>query len=323
MIQDEAPVLVPRPSTTHFRDLDGMRGVLSLGVALFHFGLNAFFERQFGWHGLSLRLCVDVFFLLSGYVLTHSVRGGGTNRARFVYRRFMRLAPVYFVTTVALAIALGTMVPPLDWPAASPFTGAQPLNGPAWSICWEFYLPVLAVIAGLRVPDRLVWPALIVALFALGWVDRDLATVDGNYFPRAVFGLLAGHLLYRSGARCDWPFLPLVVGIVALMALASYSMFGALLLPPLACVAILAGRRGGSIFGWRVFQWLGDLSYTLYMAHVPVLLVMLDRFGDAAKANSAAKLAGLAVAIVLALALTVLVERPGIRLGRYWPAARA
>jgi len=65
----------------HWHNLDGLRGVLALLVTLLHFGASSFLKRRLGIPPLPLGLAVDVFFLLSGYVLTHSLRTGSTRPA--------------------------------------------------------------------------------------------------------------------------------------------------------------------------------------------------------------------------------------------------
>lgn len=94
----------------HFTELDGMRGVLSVAVMLFHFGLSPAIARaSFGLLPRSnWGLCVDFFFLLSGFVLCHSYLKGPVTLAQFLRRRALRLLPMYLVATVfALAVTTG------------------------------------------------------------------------------------------------------------------------------------------------------------------------------------------------------------------------
>ncbi len=314
MVTSIFPVEVAGEERRHFLDLDGLRGVLALAVVLLHLGFNSFAERMIGWKGIRFELSVDVFFLLSGFVLTHATRHG-VQAKLFIVRRFFRLAPVFYLTTLVAILAT-----PGDWSfaelvIAAPVTGQDPANFPAWSVCWEFYLPILAVLTPLRVPDRWVRPLLIAALLVLGIADIAAAGGERLYLVRAVCGLLAGHLLYRAELTLALPLLPLAVGLGTVMALAAYVPAAAIGLPWIAAMCVLSGRGGGSLFGRAPFQFLGLLSYTIYLTHIPVLRILQRVMGPAADANPAAKLAALAGIFVFAWLLTLLVERPAMRLG--------
>ena len=308
---------VPSPGgadgpSVHFAALDGMRGLLAFGVVFFHFGLNSFLERSLGFPGFALRLCVDVFFLLSGYVLTHSARRR-LDRRRFVIKRIARLLPVYYACLVVL---IAIMRPPLaDWLLITPFYGLELVNGPGWSICAELFFPIAAVLSGLRVPDRLVRPLLVLVLLALGWLDLPLPVADANHLSRGAVGLLGGHLLYR--ARLGWQvsFLSALATMIGLMAGAMVWPALALLLPFVAALVILGGTGDSGLLTRQPFQWLGVLSYTVYLSHWPVLLAMQRLWGQELGANPALKMAGIATATLAAWVLTMLVERPGMRLG--------
>jgi peptidoglycan/LPS O-acetylase OafA/YrhL len=97
----------------HWNDLDGLRGVLALAVVFLHFGLSSFLERTLGFPSLRLELVVDVFFILSGFVLTHSLRKGYVF-LDFAIKRTMRLLPVYYVTTL-VALLFVVEMPEYVW----------------------------------------------------------------------------------------------------------------------------------------------------------------------------------------------------------------
>ena len=111
-------------SPSHWKELDGMRGVLALGIVLLHFGFNGLAKRTLGWNGIEFDLAVDVFFLLSGFVLAHSGRNGVDPRT-FAIKRFWRLFPVFFATTIVAIFASPHSVSPLELLMAVPLTGAS------------------------------------------------------------------------------------------------------------------------------------------------------------------------------------------------------
>ncbi len=86
-----------------FTELDGMRGVLAVLVTLYHFGLNSQLARLTGgWlQGSQWQLCVDFFFVLSGFVLMHTAGRSVLTVSAFAQRRWWRLAPSLAVGTGA------------------------------------------------------------------------------------------------------------------------------------------------------------------------------------------------------------------------------
>src|SRR5262245_12477206 len=96
------------------RTIDGLRGIAALGVVLYHVDSGA--RLSYGdWTPALLTwllhqgsLGVDVFFVLSGFVIAYSVRAATYTPAFlgiFALRRFIRLDPPYWAS-IALEIAL-------------------------------------------------------------------------------------------------------------------------------------------------------------------------------------------------------------------------
>src|SRR5476649_95769 len=88
------------PSSTYRPHLDGLRAVAVYLVVLFHAGLTSFSGGYIG---------VDVFFVLSGYLVTQlllrDITGRGSIRfGRFYARRFRRLLPAAFVALIVTAV---------------------------------------------------------------------------------------------------------------------------------------------------------------------------------------------------------------------------
>jgi peptidoglycan/LPS O-acetylase OafA/YrhL len=85
-------------SEKRLTQLDGLRGIAALGVVLFHcFGSAFFWMWSF----------VDLFFVLSGFLITGILLRrplDGAALKNFWMRRILRIWPVYYL---ALALALG------------------------------------------------------------------------------------------------------------------------------------------------------------------------------------------------------------------------
>jgi len=121
---DEAlSALVPDPTipgvaSRHVPALDGLRGLAILGVMLFHCAIMLRWEHpasawlagwpRVGWLG------VDVFFVLSGFLITGillDTRGGPRYFLNFYARRILRIMPVYYLMLAVVFFVLPRFVP--------------------------------------------------------------------------------------------------------------------------------------------------------------------------------------------------------------------
>lgn len=351
-----SPRLENSSGPAYLRALTGIRALAALLVLGLHIEQNLpvgidtifpFFSRGY--------LGVDFFFVLSGFIITHVYLGSlshfdGRAIRIFLWHRFVRLYPVH-VAVLACLVALilsarAAGVPlnnPQDWRASDLFWQFTLLhawgvidkptwNAPSWSISaeWFAYLlfPLLAL-ALIRVPRYI---ALMVAGLALAGTaaifiiaDWSLNTWVGPPALTRVAGeFLCGAALRRAVAagRDQWrgagdflgtaAFLAFLIG--ASTGFSDFVLIGLLALTILgACVsrAYLA-----KILGSRLLVWLGEISYSIYMVHFPVLIVC-RRFWEYAgfggwgiTGKSCAVLATTALIIALAATLYYLVERP-------------
>jgi len=281
--------------------MDGLRGVLAVYVMLGH---ALPFTDVPGWmaaacsHG---EAAVDLFFALSGQVIASSLERFGYRFRPFMAARARRLLPVYFLVLGAAVVLLAAGRPELPWAGASgraimeaglpPLIGwhvaahvllaqglipqgALPyayvtLLGPAWSLSteWQFY-----VVIGLVAPRRLSGFAL--AMLALGVAYHLFVLPPWWRFSRAflpdaapffALGLASAHALRGGGWQVFWVCLAGACGVGALSGLEKA-------LVPLGWgVAMLAQRQSwGAVLEWRAMQYLGAISYPLYLVNEPV-----------------------------------------------------
>lgn len=203
------------PFPANLPALTSVRFLLALGVVLFHYQL------QWKWDTMAdtglfdrARLGVDVFFILSGFVLTHAYRDAlqaeTLGYRRFIVARFARIYPAHvavlglilMMITVAHLVGadfdeklynpLGLLATLLLIHAWFPGIFVAEWNGPSWSLSaeWFVYLlfPAFAWI-GLRLARR---PGVLLVLTALLFVALDL-------FYQAAFGDIVVHAENRMG----------------------------------------------------------------------------------------------------------------------------
>ncbi len=217
------------PDNRHsFHALDGMRGIAALFVVERH--RPEFFGGAMlpGGH-----LAVDLFFILSGFVIAHAYERklrAGMSVTAFVMARLIRLAPLYLAATLFAAVLFallihlnpgdGTRTPErliaslaaalflLPMPAPWSFGPERifPLNEPAWSLFFELAVNIAFAVIVLRLGPRLLAGLIAIggvafAAFAIGSGTADLGFDWASFlggFPRVVFGFFMGVLLHRT-----------------------------------------------------------------------------------------------------------------------------
>lgn len=233
-------------ATRHFRTLDALRGIAALAVVLYHLPVGGMAPRGY--------LAVDLFFLMSGFVVAHAYEArlvAGWSAGRFLLARVKRLWPLYaigillgaFCYGIAKSIgpANGIAVPAL--PTLSiialnllflPWTGMAkwpsfPLNSPAWSLSVEMVGNLVYGVTARTLSDTTL--KVLALLGAAGLclivyrnhgldVGVDAANAFGGYV-RFAFSFPLGVLLCRLHREkrlhkigAAWPFVLLAAALV-------------------------------------------------------------------------------------------------------------
>lgn len=320
---------------THAVDLAGTR--LGLETALVGGTLE-----NFGAVG------VDVFFVISGFIIATTTQGqtGVGAAGAFLWRRFRRVAPIYWLLSLPILIGMargGTLSPEvaaatfLFWP----FSGLKmtfPALGPGWTLCFEmlFYAGFgLAIAGGRRVGWGLVgayavmlavglvsaapvlrfWGAPIILEFLLG---VGIASV-WRFAPRGLALWAVGLALVGFGLSLVFGY----GGIDDVRALndpwnglrraAVWGLPSALLVFGVVRMErtdAAPGRLG------RAVAFMGDASYSIYLVHVLVIRALGRMFESGMVALPGDAVVGLTVLASLAAGAVVHVwiERPLLRL---------
>ena len=345
------------PGDRKFRpDVEGLRAVAIVLVVLFHAGVPGVTGGFVG---------VDVFFVLSGFVITglllrEHAASGKTRLLAFYGRRSRRILPaatlVIILTVLASYRWLGFLVG--DDTArvartASLFyanfhfiaTGTDYLGSQAppsalqnyWSLSVEeqFYLvyPTLFILAALSWKRVAIRPKLTVLLVAsivasFVWsIHQTAANPVAAFFSPftrawelalgalvAVASVQLAKLPRHLAAVMTWAGLGGIV--VAALTYTSATPYPgvAVALPAISTALIVAGGmarpRAGSEVLLRVppFQWMGKLSYSLYLWHWPILIIAAQHVGHPLSVED--NLLWVLFALVLSVGSYFLVENP-------------
>lgn len=324
----------------HYEILDGLRGVAAFAVVLFHL-FETYAENtmtQIVNHGY---LAVDFFFVLSGFVIGYAYddRWEQMTTLDFFKRRLIRLQPMVLAGS-ALGMMLfyytGADVFPLvmqtPWwqvivaffigclmiPAGPGFDlrGWQEtysLNGPAWSLMWEYIANILyasvvrhfnkLLLSIFVFMSALLTIALCLNIDIFGCLDgrgEAVYTVIGGWtlsgqqiliaVTRLLYPFFIGLLIYRMGWKinCRNGFWITSIALLLILAIphiggsGEYRWLNGLycavaILVLLPCV--VAAGVGGKLKGERsvtLCRWLGNISYPLYITHYPWVYMQMS-----------------------------------------------
>lgn len=313
----------------HFKDLDGMRGILACAVMLYHYGLNTLLGRLTGGLIIDARwgLCVDFFFLLSGFVLCRSFVSRRTSLSHYFSARLWRLAPMYLITLALALLALratpsGTLLANLAM--VQPYLGLPSINGPSWSIPYELFLPLLALLFAPRITSP-GWAAVVfIVTIALASAVAVATHHSGNFETplRALSAICAGSALYlvfadkRPGASNLLTLAAFAVAI-AMMLAAHFSVLAYPVFFAASAMAIWWGANAQTLLSSAPAQALGRWSYSIYLLHFPIMDLTISVWGpDAVEGNVLVKGAWVIATIALAALTYRFIELPLIKYGK-------
>ena len=316
-----------KDTKNHYQILDGLRGIAAVMVVMFHI-LETFsggdHAKQLINHGY---LAVDFFFVLSGFVIGYAYddRWGKMTLVDFFKRRLIRLHPMiivgmiigaimfYFqdsqffpgisdvpVGKMLLIMLIGfTLVPVLPSMDIRGWSEMHPLNGPAWSLFFEYIANILYALFVRRFSNTVLAILVFVAGAALihlavtsphgdvigGW------SLDGTQlrigFTRLIYPFFAGLLLSRVIKPGQIKHAFLLCSILLIMILAMprvgssdslwmnglYDSLSIVFIFPLIIYIGASGQVQGSFA--KVNKFLGDISYPIYIIHYPFIYTFM------------------------------------------------
>lgn len=315
-------------SKSHYEILDGLRGVAAIIVVLFLI-LETFsggdHSRQIINHGY---LAVDFFFVLSGFVIGYAYddRWGKMSIGSFFKRRLIRLHPMiiigmligavtfYFqdssffpaissvpVWKMLLVMLIGfTLVPVGSSLDIRGWTEMHPLNGPAWSLFFEYIGNILYALFIRKFSNKIL--AILVFIAGAALIHLAVTSPNGDIiggwsiqpaqlrigFTRLFYPFFAGLLLSRivkPGKIKNsflWSSLLLIVMLAMprvgnngnLWANGLYDSLSIIFVFPFIVYLGASGEEKGKFMS-GINRFLGDISYPLYIIHYPFIYMFM------------------------------------------------
>ncbi len=286
----------------HFDQLDGLRGIAALWVALYHFWTGghldevvdalprflavAVFEQGF--------LGVPVFFVLSGFVIPYSASRTADRDfrpVRFMHRRWRRLSPPYYAALV-LTVALGLLEEQVrdivfDVPTPTEFIAhllylqdladQERIGVIFWTLAFEMQFYVLFALMK-WLSGRWGKPYAFDVLLALGLVvsipwalGLTAAGSTRGVFIDNWYLFLIGNAVFQVTQRPAWRY-P-TAAYVVLLAFASplrggtWTGAGAATATLVAILVFTSGSPVERVLSTRAAKFVGMVSYSLYLIH--------------------------------------------------------
>ena len=303
----------------YLSNLTPLRGMAALLVAIFHFEMAVarFVPRTSSMFFEKCYLMVDLFFVMSGFIMLHVYGQAFQERInriplrKFFVARFARIYPLHLFSLLLLVLLVirfspsGTYPNAIENPAAIPTNlfllqsyhihNIYTWNIPSWSISSECaaYLcfPLLAFFVGKKKNLALILFILFVGLayYSIMYllprknplypaipVPHNLNTTYDYGFLRGIAGFVIGMVIYevyklnkvKEFFNHDLPvFLILFLAILALH-FAINDAYCVILFAGLVLGFAINGGHIHRICNNRAFQYLGDVSYSIYLMQI-------------------------------------------------------
>jgi exopolysaccharide production protein ExoZ len=272
------------------RSIQYLRGVAAVGVLCFHAALRS--GHQFGVGAAG----VDIFFVISGFIMEVVTARRPVTPARFMVHRLERIVPLYWIATLAV-VGAAVLVPSL-FPALKPDLSrivlslvfaphrdvaglAAPIITAGWTLNYEMFFYVIFAGTLLAPPwaRALLLSALLALLVIAGWLVHPSGVIAATYTNPLLLEFVAGVWIAKAWSRgwvvsSRWGALALAAGVAALTATAVAGTdidTDRLLFWGAPAMLIVVGAIGveahGGLPRWPPVKSIGDASYSTYLVH--------------------------------------------------------
>lgn len=292
-----------------FEYLDGIRGLLAIFVALSHiYGAITGYASGRPFEGAYL--AVDMFFVMSGFVLSYSLKIQKEKWVIFLLKRLARLWPLHvlgiFLVLLVLhlnelrhqyvpdywgVIDFGLILKNILFLENMGLGDAIVINDPSWSISIEFWVGISILYLLVGVGRK--WIALLMSLLVYFFIALKTGgglSVNGNVVNGINLGLLRGVAgialgvflsdfnLSRAANKIKGNLI-VSFGCLFIFLCIYWDGFYLDLVAVLlfALLVILMRDQNllvAKIFEVKILAWLGERSFSIYLLHTPIILLI-------------------------------------------------
>ncbi|WP_377299562.1 acyltransferase family protein [Rhizobium sp. SGZ-381] len=312
--------------------LDGLRGMAALTVLLSHLSNLTQLVQPLG-NGAG-QLGVMLFFALSGFLMAHNHAGeplDWQHAGRYATRRAARILPLYvLVIVVAFVFGLVTENQLYGYNVTTGNLLSHLMfirgDGIIWTVPVEiqFYVLFLIIWALSHMPIAIYTLTIAAVILSLS-VSADALPTLIRCLPYFLFGVtirlisppskkVAGPL-FMGALTLYWLSLPQMRPLFGFEPPALLDTWRDPLCMIVVCTLIWCAQSSSAaerLFGNSVTRWLGDISFSLYLLHSP----LIGFLAWAGTPSWAVWLLGISGAVWIAAMSHVFIERPGGRLIR-------
>jgi len=293
--------------------MEGLRGLAVLLVFFVHFHalFRIYVDRESLSYACSRFLSVtghsgvDLFFVISGYLIYGAVLDRRIQYGRFLRRRVQRIYPT-FLSVLGLYVVLSVLFP---WKSKIPsghlnavlyvlanaallpgILPIEPMMSVAWTLSYEFFfyltIPIFVAIWGLRERSRLARMVFLSGCTAVFLASSMLSWVGHSRLALFLIGALLYDVvrseglkarLNRLGEICS--VLVFVLGMVAIYVVTTQLQLSIPMRSVIRVVILCVSLFGFTLFCvafngllrrmfcWTPIRWLGNMSYSYYLLH--------------------------------------------------------
>lgn len=326
-------------------DINGLRAIAVIAVVLYHFSVKGF---SGGFAGVDIFFVISGF-LMTGIIFRQAAVGK-FSIIGFYLSRARRIIPALAVLCIALlaggwfflipsdykvlgkhaASSIGFLSNMVYWWENGYFDAASRekwlLHTWSLSVEWQFYMVYPLIIIAAR--KLLGFNATRILLVALAAGSFALCLYASTHYPNTAFytlparawEMIVGGLVYLFPVQMknSHKQLASAIGLIAIAASISYFTAadvwpGWLALVPVLGTALIicAAHQSSIITNNKILAWFGEASYSIYLWHWPIV-VLISYYGLDSDVTVIS--AGVAASIFLGFASLYLVEKPSQKL---------
>lgn len=254
-----------------------LRAIAAIAVVIYHIKSRAYnlgFEGPWpDW----LRGGVDLFFVISGFIMVVTTAHSKITPLKFLFKRFRRIAPIYWIWT-SLAVILGANIDlhvlasyafiPWLHPSLNEY---WPILVPGWTLNYEMFFYVIFAIC-MFLPRRIFIPTTVIVLISISILGALFKAegVTGFYTDPIIiefcFGMLIALAWMKNKLFMHWAFIPLALAMTITLDHVTDVRILSLGVPAaLMVIGMLSIEEGILNSPWATL--LGNSSYSLYLVH--------------------------------------------------------